>query len=942
MWYTSSNIRFPNASVQTTAFLGYDSPAFTGSVTITTGVTASPSLVITYGGTGDVVQFKDAYNDTTYSFIDGNGKVNTVASTTDNAGLRIPHGIAPTTPVNGDIWTTTSGLFGRINGVSQQYLTSTSLSDYALLSGATFTGKVNHTSVGGLAGVNIGIGGISTSATTAGDLWIATGGTNLNFRDGTGAWRVLATQGQTNTFSTNQIVSGSTTTAMLRVTQTGTGEALRVEDEANPDTSPFVVGADGRVGIHGTPATNTAHKLAIYNGNIVFSAGFGLAFGDGTTMTSAATGNVSTGVTNTFTTNQIIAGTTTSPMLRITQDGIGDALRVQDVTSDTSAFVINQNGLVGINGEPHGGTNFPLTINNGDIRFMGAGGGGVSGIMFTDGTRLTSAAGVGATTFFEMTDVNWDDSLPSPDTNGSFPVIRIGTGGVKFVEFVPSYYWDGSVSMPTFSSTNGFDTGDPATSTYATLSVTFTKPILSLHTGRISMALSPSNDYHTWSSDPSPYYNQGGASYGKFLTIRISQSAAAVWTYDSGEGWTAQLSLTDGNGNFLTGTVGDYSDLLQLVGTDNYRVYTEQTTNPYYDRPVTERGFQNALTLFLLQQNALPDPVATPRNLQLTLNEQTQLWSMTPRGVFTEKVQAQPTVTSAALNIGSAAGNPTQTVAGDIWIAGNNIFFKDSSSIQRALVNANTQNTFSTNQIISGSNSTLPMLRITQTGNGHSLVVEDSTNPDTSSFIVANNGSVAIGRDPATYSPSNAILLDVAGKANFTATASFAGLNVGVATTAPTTTVAGDVWVGSSINYKSFDGVVKAVANTNTTNQFTQGQAISVNSASNALRINQLGVGPALVVEDSTNPDTTAFVVEASGGVGIGVPAAFTATHKLEVVGAVKANSITFDGTAQFKVNSVADHGGGGGGGGGSNTHDLFISYNGSTYRIPMIFVSTP
>jgi hypothetical protein len=32
--------------------------------------------------------------------------------------LRIPHGSAPTSPVDGDMWTTTSGLFVRVNGVT--------------------------------------------------------------------------------------------------------------------------------------------------------------------------------------------------------------------------------------------------------------------------------------------------------------------------------------------------------------------------------------------------------------------------------------------------------------------------------------------------------------------------------------------------------------------------------------------------------------------------------------------------------------------------------------------------------------------------------------------------------------------------------------------------------------------------------------------------------
>ena len=39
-----------------------------------------------------------------------------LAGTTGGASLRIPHGAAPSAPVNGDMWTTTAGLFVRING----------------------------------------------------------------------------------------------------------------------------------------------------------------------------------------------------------------------------------------------------------------------------------------------------------------------------------------------------------------------------------------------------------------------------------------------------------------------------------------------------------------------------------------------------------------------------------------------------------------------------------------------------------------------------------------------------------------------------------------------------------------------------------------------------------------------------------------------------------
>jgi hypothetical protein len=46
------------------------------------------------------------------------GLIQTKASVTGSAGINIPHGIAPTSPLDGDVWTQTSGLFSRINGVN--------------------------------------------------------------------------------------------------------------------------------------------------------------------------------------------------------------------------------------------------------------------------------------------------------------------------------------------------------------------------------------------------------------------------------------------------------------------------------------------------------------------------------------------------------------------------------------------------------------------------------------------------------------------------------------------------------------------------------------------------------------------------------------------------------------------------------------------------------
>ena len=49
----------------------------------------------------------------------------------------------------------------------------------------------------------------------------------------------------------------NSTTPALRITQTGTGNALEVEDSANPDSTPFVVTSAGDVGIGtNSPSTN--------------------------------------------------------------------------------------------------------------------------------------------------------------------------------------------------------------------------------------------------------------------------------------------------------------------------------------------------------------------------------------------------------------------------------------------------------------------------------------------------------------------------------------------------------------------------------------------------------------------------------------------------------------------------------------------------------------
>ncbi|MBS4019526.1 MAG: hypothetical protein KGZ68_14965, partial [Dechloromonas sp.] len=54
------------------------------------------------------------------------------ASTTAAASLNVPHGVAPTSPVDGDIWTTTAGIYAQLNGTTSQIAIAASMaSTYA-------------------------------------------------------------------------------------------------------------------------------------------------------------------------------------------------------------------------------------------------------------------------------------------------------------------------------------------------------------------------------------------------------------------------------------------------------------------------------------------------------------------------------------------------------------------------------------------------------------------------------------------------------------------------------------------------------------------------------------------------------------------------------------------------------------------------------------------
>jgi hypothetical protein len=111
-----------------------------------------------------------------------------------------------------------------------------------LVKNATTGGFAVTLKVSGQTGVSIPNGCTAIVYVDATDVRFLTGAFS--------SYGTVANQTTTNTFTANQIISVTdNTNAALRITQLGTGLALRVEDSANPDTTPFAVDANGNVGI---------------------------------------------------------------------------------------------------------------------------------------------------------------------------------------------------------------------------------------------------------------------------------------------------------------------------------------------------------------------------------------------------------------------------------------------------------------------------------------------------------------------------------------------------------------------------------------------------------------------------------------------------------------------------------------------------------------------
>lgn len=182
------------------------------------------------------------------------GKLNTLAPATGGAGLNIPHGTAPTAPVDGDIWTTSAfGVYARINGVTKPLASLDNAAQWTIVQNF----KTSTTTAASIRLPH----GVAPTSPTNGDMW-TTSADGLFYRVNGVTHNALTVAGAALAYQPLD----SDLTSWAGVTRaagfdtfaaTPTSAALRalLSDEVGTGAAYFVGGALG------TPASGTATNL---------------------------------------------------------------------------------------------------------------------------------------------------------------------------------------------------------------------------------------------------------------------------------------------------------------------------------------------------------------------------------------------------------------------------------------------------------------------------------------------------------------------------------------------------------------------------------------------------------------------------------------------------------------------------------------------------------
>ena len=484
----------------------------------------------------------------------------------------------------------------------------------------------------------------------------------------------------------------------------------------------------------------------------------------------------------------------------------------------------------------------------------------------------------------------------------------------------------------------------------------FTSNILRLNTGSINVASdSASVDTHNWSlgngySSPASDRLTGGygEAFGDTINVLLARNPSGSGTSGRASGaytgdgvtvsWQSFVSPVLDEGqmppfNSFESNGGFYEPPSTVVSIEF--LDSEPVLNSYIE-PVMKGGVLGEMTQELIGLNSFSyaydnniskyslvyDQSLNTWSLDSTVNRLTNIENDIARLSLSNTFSGNSNTFLGMVGLrttdrGAINFQPNVTPAspqnGDVWMGINTLSIRGSDGQNRQVALTQVAQTFSQPQVIAPvSTATTPALRITNistTATAHSLVVEDSANPDITSFIVNNAGVVGIQVTPSTWTPATGVVLDVNGRAVFNPiNTNTPSLNLGATAcnSVPTSVRAGDVWITNVAAPKlafNTGGVNYYCVVANQFNTFSGGVAVTGASATNpqlavtqtgtgtAVQITTTGSGNALVVEDSVSPDINSFIIDAGGNVGIGVASGYTPVGKLDVSGTITATT---------------------------------------------------